>query len=132
MKLPTACLVIAFLGVLSSCGQAAQEKPYVYELVTLNVGKKIIVGVKLYYGDKFANSGSLQADSKQTSTIGFFESPTPYPTKITYEDYKAAEKDPIYVITDIKIVGQLQRGVPGQKLVVEIDPDNKRATCTVK
>ncbi len=132
MKLSVTLLFFAFVCTLSSCGQAAREKPYVYELVTLNVGKNIIVGVKLYYGDKFANSGSLQADSKQTRTIGFFETPIPYPTKIEYYPYGATKISEELFITDIKIIGQMQRGVAGQKLVVEIDPENLRATCTVK
>lgn len=132
MKSAAKFLFVALVCVFSACGKTRAEEPYVYELVTLNVGKKIIVGVKLYYGDKFANSGSLTGNSEQTRTIGFFASPTPYPTKIEYYPYGATEISDKLFITDIKIVGQLKRGVSSQKLVVEIDPDNNRATCTVK
>jgi hypothetical protein len=119
-----------FLGGFFLAGCAPKEKPYNYDLTSVNVGKDDASGLELYFGDKWEGVGGLAANAKGSATHAFFETPIPYPTRIEFTPGDVTTDQRI-VITDIKVEGELKRDVPDQTLTVEIDTTNKRAVCKV-
>jgi len=116
--------------VLAGCGRRSEKTPYVYELTTVNTGQTDAAGVDLFFKDLREGVGGLGANRRGGKTHDLFETQMPYPTRIEYTPGKVTTDNRVS-ITDITVVGQLERGKDNQTLTVEIDTTQNKAICRV-